>query len=59
MFGLTPQNVVIERTKEWVHARGTTYLTGHVSPPLGVVVTHDPVITYTPTLLLYDNARAW
>jgi len=58
MFGLTPQNVVIERTEEWVHAHSATYLTGHMSPPLGVV-THDPVIAYTPTLLLHNNARAW
>jgi len=57
---LTPQYIDMERTEGWVHARGTTYLAGHVSPPSGVVtIGHDPVIACTPTLLLHDNVRAW
>src|SRR5216683_1077224 len=47
---LTPQYVDMERTEGWVHARGATYLAGHVSPPSGVVtIGRDPVIACTPT----------
>jgi len=35
--GLTPQDVVIEQTEEWMHVRGATYLASHMSLPLGVV----------------------
>ena len=59
-YELTPQYVDMERTEGWEHARGATYLAGHVSPPSGVVtIGRDPVIASTPTLLLHDSVRAW
>lgn len=40
--------------------QGVTYLAGHMSLPSGVVtISHNSVITSTPTLLLYDSIRAW
>jgi hypothetical protein len=50
IYELTPQYVDMERTEGWVHARGATYLAGHVSPPSGVVtIDRDSVIASTPT----------